>query len=570
MDNIKNTPDVKAVIDALTTKFNIEQIYLNTYDQGTSPFELVILVSSKYIKTLDDLVPRIMYTIGNYPQYKVMCYVAFQAKDKIREGNLYLFASCQPQKLIYKKEDSEFEPIPKQIDHVKCKELAIALRDREQQKIDEFKEGYYFFKEKENYGLASFMLHQAVELTYRYLELQLIAKERITHSIRGHHLYLKRISAAYTGIFDEEDDNDILLLQVLDNIYRSTRYEDDFRIDIDTLKQLESKMETLHTKAVQVFEHIVASFEQQHAVAPVPNDQNDDLPNKTKSMKLDDNKYLKEAIEQLKERIKTPVAIYVFGHRARSFFIEGINDTETTGIHDDHFDLLVVSETYVREKVMSLQGELNKRLGISLLLLSYTKDHIQKQLDKNNPYFHRVLQKKGSLLYAGLEINDWCFHENNGVRTEEELKKCMANWYKRETNASGFFNGATAIEDSEEFAVKVLLYNQAMEQASLGLLESFYGYTPYQQNLNHLYNLCCSFWYFPNDIFPRFTEEDKRLFNEFAHVVKSVLYKGLSYIDWDEAFRYEARCERFLEECSTLVRETFLKNSEPLQDPAIV
>lgn len=286
-------------------------------------------------------------------------------------------------------------------------------------------------------------------------------------------------------------------------------------------------------------------------------------------MKPDDNKLLKKAVEQLKESIKEPVTIYLFGHRARSFFIEGINDTETTGIHDDHFDLLVVSEADVRAQIMCLQGVLNKRLGISLLLLSFTKDDIQKQLDKNNPYFHRVLQKKDGLLYMGLEIKDWCFHENNGVRTEEELKKDMMKWYKRETNASGFFNGGKAIEASEEVAVKVLLYNQAMEQASLGLLEYFYGYTPYQRNLHHLCNLCCSFWYFPNDIFPRFTEEDKRLFNEFVHVPKDVLYKGLSYIDWDEAFRYEAQCERFLEECSRLVRETFLKNSEPLQDPVI-
>ena len=84
-----------------------------------------------------------------------------------------------------------------------------------------------------------------------------------------------------------------------------------------------------------------------------------------------------------------------------------------------------------------------------------------------------------------------------------------------------------------------------------------YGYTPYQYNLNHLYNLCCSFWYFPHDIFPRFTEEDKRLFKEFVHVVKNVRYKRLSYFDWGEAYRYDARCERFLNECIKLVRGTF-------------
>ena len=557
MDIANHTQNIKEIVDILTTKYNIEQIYLNTYAQETTPFELIILVSTKYVKNLDDLAPRIINSIRDYPQYNVMCYVAFQAKDKIREGNLFLFTSCQPQKLIYKKEDSNFEPIPKKMDYASCKKLTISLREREQRKIDEFKEGYYFSKEKKNYGLASFMLHQAVELTYRYLELLLVAKERLTHSIRAHHLYLKRISAAYTGVFDEEDGSDIHLLQVLEDIYRGARYEDDFQINTNTLNQLELKMETLHTKAVKVFEHIVSSFEQQHVVTPIPIHQKDSLPNEAESIDYD-NKYLKDAIEQLKYSISKPITIYLFGHRTRSFLIEGtINDNEYTGVHNEYFDLLIVTETSVRDQVTSLQAEINKRSGISTLLLSFTQDQVQKQLDYNSPFFHRVLQKEDSLLYPGLELKDWRFHENNGVRTEEDIKKCMTNWYKRENTASGFFNGGKGIEASEEAAIKMLLYNQGIQQACLGLLEFFFGYIPYQHNLNHLYNLCCSFWCFPNDIFPNSNEEDKNSFKEFVHVVNNVLYKRLSYIDWDEAFRYEVRCERFLEECRKLVREAF-------------
>jgi len=136
------------------------------------------------------------------------------------------------------------------------------LKNREQQKIDEFKEGYYHFSVRAKYSLASFMLHQAIELTYRYIELLLVAKERITHSIRCHHRYLKEISSIYAGVFDEDDHNDIVLLQVLEDIYRSTRYEDNFEIDLDTLKRLEVKMEALHSNAEQIFEGIIALFEQ--------------------------------------------------------------------------------------------------------------------------------------------------------------------------------------------------------------------------------------------------------------------------------------------------------------------
>ncbi|UZJ63717.1 hypothetical protein OKW96_14895 [Sphingobacterium sp. KU25419] len=102
--------------------------------------------------------------------------------------------------------------------------------------------------------------------------------------------------------------------------------------------------------------------------------------------------------------------------------------------------------------------------------------------------------------------------------------------------------------------MKVLLYNQAIEQACLGLLEYYLGYKPYQYNLMHLYDLCCSFWSFPNDIFPRSTIEEIDLFNNLVNTVKDIRYKGNTDMDWDEVYRYEARCERFIEECGKLVR----------------
>jgi len=116
MEQLNKEESLHNIVSQITSKYNIEQIYLNSYDRDILPYELIILVSNKYVNNLGDLVPKIVNTIREYPQYKVMCYVAFQAKDKIREGNLFLFTSCQPQKLIYTKEKSEFVSIPKNFD----------------------------------------------------------------------------------------------------------------------------------------------------------------------------------------------------------------------------------------------------------------------------------------------------------------------------------------------------------------------------------------------------------------------------------------------------------------------
>lgn len=147
---------------------------------------------------------------------------------------------------------------------------------------------------------------------------------------------------------------------------------------------------------------------------------------------------------------------------------------------------------------------------------------MKSNLTINNPYFHHILTQKNHYF-----IKEWrqligVFTKIKGISSEETIKKRLINWYNRKNNANGFFNGGKAIENSEEVIIKVLLFNKALKQALLGLLEYHFDYTPYQQNLNYLYNLVCNIWYFPIEIFPTFNKEDKRIFNEFTQIQQNV------------------------------------------------
>jgi hypothetical protein len=555
MKYIKDQQNLENIVSIITSRFNIEQIYLNTYESDKASYELIILVSNKYVKTLGSEVPKIMNVIRDFPHYKVICYVAFQAKDKIREGGLFLFNTCQPEKLIYKKENSTFEVIPKNFDYQKCKEAAISVNELVNQKINEFKDGYFHFKKIGKLSMASFMLHQVIELTYRNLELVMLSKERITHSIRCHHVFLKESSAIYSGVFNEENDNDIALLQILEDIYRATRYENNFKISLETLNELELKMEALNKNAEELVINMFDVFEEQNkrsSISIAKNEINEIVPT---PIKYAGNECLKQVVDYIKMHISELSGIYIFGNRTKSCITYGINAREDMDQCDYYFDLLVVSQIDQREELSNIQAKINENLGVSVFILSFTSDQVQKQLDKNNPFFHKVLQFADPLLDS-LKSN-WSFHENNGIRTNQELESIRTKWYNRKNHSTGFFNGGRAIEHSEEVVVKVLLFNQAIEQAALGILEFFYGYRPYQYNFNHLYTLCCSLWQFPNDLFPRSSTEEKAVYNDFVNVVKEVRYEGVSYLDWDEAYRYQSRCEHFLEECTALVYNTF-------------
>ncbi|WP_437917691.1 hypothetical protein [Sphingobacterium sp. LRF_L2] len=568
--NKNDQTDLKNIILNLTNKYNIDRIFLNNYDAVDVPFyELVILLSNKEHKSVGELDPQIRMSLKDYPQFHHVTFVAFQVKSKLVNGNLYLHMNCHPEKLIYQNPLSTFDLYPEGYSRESTLKSVNELFDRENHKVNEFKEGYYYFKGRNSLLHAGFMLQQVFELRYRCMEIMVVGKERATHSVRSHHRYLVGMAPSLT-IFKEGRPDDEILLQFLDEVYRAARYEDDFDVDLDFLLKLEERMENFMQITDAIFKGSVTDFrDYDFEVDRSKENIEDRVESQIKLLQdiaTDDsikaaydgnksaaNKKLELIINRL-QHIVDIQGIYLVGQRTRSFVTNGINKLSNTAIYDYCFDLLIVSEIDVRETIGNIQASINKELEVSVLLLSFTRSQIQKQLDKNSPFFHGVLQYIDPLHIVGSNLLNWEFHECNGERTKDEMNEATTKWYQRENNAMGFYNGGKAIDHSEELEIKVLLYNQAIEQACLGLLEYFYDYTPYQYNLKHLFSLCAGLWQFPNDIFPRNTEEEKSLFDEFAQTVKDIRYQGWSTVGWDEAYRYDERCERFLEQCSNLVR----------------
>lgn len=304
-----------------------------------------------------------------------------------------LVVELQPDKLVYQKDASDFNPIPDNLDSKKCLELANALRSRESRKIDEFRDGYFHFKKQKKYAMAAFMLHQTIELTYRYLELLLTVKERITHSIGCHHRFLREACAFYPTIFDDENNEDIHLLQVLEDVYRATRYEDNFQVDLDTLRQLEHKMETVLSTAEAVFERAIQAFEEHQASKVEIPDHDAEPPNSKQKgvFEYDKDNPLESVLNHIQYRVDVNIRVFLFGCRARHFEIQGINAKEgNQDITAHYYDLLIVSESDIREQVGNIQASINQATGVSVLLLSFTQEQIQEQLNKTVHSFIRL------------------------------------------------------------------------------------------------------------------------------------------------------------------------------------
>ncbi|WP_185212018.1 hypothetical protein [Sphingobacterium mizutaii] len=125
---------LEEVIQILTTNFLIECIYRSDIHGSAEQTELVLLVSNKYVNMIGEITPKMVGCIKSFETYHIKCFVAFQTREKIKKGNLFLYCTCQPENLIYQKPESNFSPIPKDFDPSGFFALFQEFQEREAQR----------------------------------------------------------------------------------------------------------------------------------------------------------------------------------------------------------------------------------------------------------------------------------------------------------------------------------------------------------------------------------------------------------------------------------------------------
>lgn len=256
----------------------------------------------------------------------------------------------------------------------------------------------------------------------------------------------------------------------------------------------------------------------------------------------------------LQERLPSLTTIYLFGYRRMKQTVISLNKKQSKTDYAYFYDLLIIAEKASNHQLEHLQADIFERLDISVFLLASTSEEAQEALNNNSPFFHKTLQLDKALFLRDNSPPKWLLHANNGIQTEEERKVALTRFFDRINTANGLYSGGYEIQHSEQVAVKALLYSQAIEQACLGLLTYFYNYNPRQPNFKSLYQLCSSFWSFPRDIFPQNTKEEKKMFKEFSEVIDDIYDNAYSEINWDNIYRYDERCKRFLSACNKLIQ----------------
>ncbi len=173
--------------------------------------------------------------------------------QQIQAGNLFYCTVCVPQNVIYRKDKVTL--------HAPCsphvfKQQVLSYHrtfKKEMDKAMQFLKGAVWYIEHQIFGLATFMLHQATELTYRAFLSALGSSVIKTHDLNKLRKHLNRFVPQILGAFDEDEVKETRLLGLLEKAYCDARYNELYQVSKDRASKLLQGVKRLQERAMVAY-----------------------------------------------------------------------------------------------------------------------------------------------------------------------------------------------------------------------------------------------------------------------------------------------------------------------------
>lgn len=253
MDNEIN-PKQEQIISKLKSLLEIKYVYESKVKNKDvfTPLLIVILKGNctSLTKELSTMVAKIFQEETDY-LYRIFSFE--YALQQLKEDNLFFVHGCTWEKLIYQHPDEELDNFYEYRFSEQTLSNIESAFFKEQNKIIAFMDGALFFVEKKNLSHATYMLHQYIELWFRFSAFLTMGKERKSHSIKELQTYINSYSPKLGKLFNTEIEEELNLLKLLDDAYITTRYDNNYHINLEQVLEIQEKAKLIYTLVSNLF-----------------------------------------------------------------------------------------------------------------------------------------------------------------------------------------------------------------------------------------------------------------------------------------------------------------------------
>jgi len=279
IDRLKSLLEIKYVFKSIVTTANNQVLFI-----------VILKVNcSSLSKELSSMVAKILQEETEF-LYRI--FSLDYAQQQLMEENLFFVHGCTWDKLIYQNTNAELDSFHEYYIPKKTLDNIQATFEKERHKMAAFFDGATFFIEKNNLSHAAYMLHQYIELWFRYAALFIMGKERKSHSIKELQTYIKAFSQELGSLFNTNIEEEQNLLKLLDDAYITTRYENNYHINLEKIHKILEK--------ANIIESIISDlFKAKTEASPKDLSKQDLIPESISTEETSPNKDIPKTNEEL-------------------------------------------------------------------------------------------------------------------------------------------------------------------------------------------------------------------------------------------------------------------------------
>ncbi|WP_348813881.1 hypothetical protein [Flavobacterium maritimum] len=279
-------------------------------------------------------------------------------------------------------------------------------------------------------------------------------------------------------------------------------------------------------------------------------------------MKAIDNTGLQILSNIIIESISTS-GIYCFGEKKQVQAIQNpFQESASKQVEHTHFYLLVFtnenSTNAVNDISDIIKTKTEGRYTTTLLLHKATS---VRYLTPHKLYFFHEVLTKCQTVYEHVNVPPNLAFDGIPKRKADSIR---SHWNNRTKIAQTFLESENQIDGFDTEFVQESMLHMAVEQICLGLIDVFLGYRPNHFALAYLFDICEIFTSLTSEIFPRKTEEDKKLFDLLKVHPSSLRWANLKTSSFLNTELLEQRCNLFYEKANGLI-ESELERLENLK-----
>jgi len=323
--HFEKAEELSELLDSILNIITIDRAFLSRkQNEGNSKYYFLTLFVDVNNDPLPNEIRSLVAKKGKkHPDFRIRVYTENQSETGLERGALYFLEHCCLGRTVFAHPEGENIMDYSTMAYNTLIKRASRYHRSELAKVNAFANTADILIKEGDYAIATFNMHQAFELSFRFIEQMCIGRSMVTHSIISHINYCKHFFPTLQPFLETSELKSNELLLLLEHAYSVARYGNEFEITKIQTKTIQSKMKDFIQEVESIFtRHLEQCKNQIEGI-----EKNKTSPKETRTIKNNNEPSLFSQLKELEKENFFALKPYEKGLYSIDLITEGYGET---------------------------------------------------------------------------------------------------------------------------------------------------------------------------------------------------------------------------------------------------